>query len=263
MIDANTRAVLQATQTHIQDTLQKIFHYAPSALSELFPIVMDNFPHKRRSRFLHIEYVNQLLNMCDTWPVLQGRFLDLIISKSIEIDVEIVIEDSGDASWADTEGDDHDHDDTLFNLDDNGRHQTSCSLTEVSEMADKLDAILSLLVRYTHARLVHSTGVQDTSDKLFSNFLDIFENRILVTHKSKFVQFILFFCCCAVPSYGVVFAKRLTELFLNTRNHPLCRQSSVLYLSSLCARANFMPLDKIKCVCLFVVVVFDVFDVET
>ena len=40
---------------------------------------------------------------------------------------------------------------------------------------------------------------------------------------------------------GISFVQRLLELFTDTKNHHLCRQSSVLYLASFLARANFIP----------------------
>ena len=109
-------------------------------------------------------------------------------------------------------------------------------------MADKLDGVLMLLVQHSAEHLTHDPATH----RIFSHYLDIFENRILVTHKSKFVQFILFHCCVLHPPLAVVFADRLLSLFLRSSNHPLIRQSAALYLSSLLARATFIPLEKIK-----------------
>jgi hypothetical protein len=40
---------------------------------------------------------------------------------------------------------------------------------------------------------------------------------------------------------GVMLCRRLFELFLDPSNHPLCRQSAIVYLASLLARSNFIP----------------------
>jgi hypothetical protein len=39
---------------------------------------------------------------------------------------------------------------------------------------------------------------------------------------------------------GKVLARRLFQLFLDSSNHPLCRQSALIYLSSLLARSTFI-----------------------
>jgi hypothetical protein len=53
--------------------------------------------------------------------------------------------------------------------------------------------------------------------------------------------YIMHVCAVWWVYLGISFVNRLVELFTDTKNHHLCRQSSVLYLASFLARANFIP----------------------
>src|SRR5690349_3309420 len=80
----------------IHAALKEILQQVPTGQSILFPILSSSFPHKRFNRKVQTEYVAQLLTICDYFPLIQSKIIELIISKSLEMDVEIVIEDSGD-----------------------------------------------------------------------------------------------------------------------------------------------------------------------
>ena len=61
----------------------------------IFLVLESHFPHKRFSQKNLTDYVTHLLHICKYFPIIQSRIIDLIVSQSLEIDVEIVIEDSG------------------------------------------------------------------------------------------------------------------------------------------------------------------------
>lgn len=89
---------------------------------------------------------------------------------------------------------------------------------DVVELAEKLDAMLTLVVQFieksvttvivqqsfttTATSSVSNTIISDSTamntlnsqqDRLFNQLITIFEERILSTHKSKFVQYLLFY----------------------------------------------------------------------
>ena len=72
------------------------------------------------------------------------------------------------------------------------------------------------------------------------HLLAIFEDRILLTHRSKFVQFLMFYCASRVPRFRDAFGASLLQLFLDESAAHLRRQSAILYLASYLARANFL-----------------------
>lgn len=81
---------------HIHKTIRGILNLAPTSHSHLFPILEELFPHKRFNLNVQKNFVSQLLLICEYIPSIQHQILDLLVSKCLEMDVEIVIEDSGD-----------------------------------------------------------------------------------------------------------------------------------------------------------------------
>ena len=142
----------------------------PSGQRKLFKILAESFPHKRFGKEIIATYVSQLLHMCDYIPSIQPMILDLVLQHALELDVEIIIEDSGEARvQEDYQGDDET---TLFHLEGDqvdtpsiahaskggavrtGKYENSFRILEdVSEMADKLDSVLVLLVSFIDRQL--------------------------------------------------------------------------------------------------------------
>ena len=202
--------------------------------------------------------MNQLIKICSYIPVLQQKILSLIIGKCLELDVEIVIEDTGEVTLGtqnESNTDTTPLEDQMFLLEDcacnqrQGRRDEASAQRirdEVSDMADKLDEILSIVTTFIHSKLLDNNTEQGYTSRLFTQLQQIFEEQILVTHRSKYVQYILFFCCAKSPRYAMLFARRLLQLFLDVSLSPLQRQSAVMYLGSYLARANYVPLHIIR-----------------
>jgi hypothetical protein len=231
--------LLRQRQEHIHRTIQNIFRLAPTSTLEIHPILVENFPHKRHTVHLQQEYVTQLLLLCESFPQLQGRIVELIFSKCLELDVDIVIEDSGEAHIAaHEEGDEESNE--FFQLDDNPHQdETSSSFRasrrrggmgeegamkirdDVSETAQKLDCILAIFlsfIRATHHRdqLTGGVGVdssQSLMGRLFRQMMEAFELRVMTTYKAKYVQFSLFYSCQLAPNLGQSPPPSLPHLF--------------------------------------------------
>ena len=58
-------------------------------------MLISCFPHKRFSKGILSEYVAQVLRVTEYLPSMQESVLDLVVGRCLEIDVEIVIEDTG------------------------------------------------------------------------------------------------------------------------------------------------------------------------
>lgn len=236
----DTKAATRRTFLH--RTIANVIQLAPTALFELFPVIAECFPHKRHSLSVQTEYVSQILQLCESFPSLQQKVIDLILSRSLEMDVDIVIEETGEARiQADQEEDEDGVESGLFQLDDNGGSIATpsrsrmpsgqggmaigqlkiCEDATVVETADKLDAVLVLVLEYIH-RCAKKWGINsDVLDdggragrgrteennalwkKLFFQMVDAFEVRVMTTYKSKFVQFVLFHMCQIDPSLGL------------------------------------------------------------
>ena len=217
----------QQKQSRLHRAVQSIVHIAPTAQLELFSICQSHFPHKRHHVLIQTEYISQLLTLCVHFPSLQLKLFDLVVSKCLEVDVEIVIEESGEVVICkDDEAaglfDEADEDD-MFALDDNpgqGQGQGRGSACpkgglgaapkiqlqvrdDVMEMADKLDCMLNVLLKFLLQHLASSSQHAPVlQDRIFSQFFQIFESRVLSTYKSKFVQYIIFVLCKNYPQRG-------------------------------------------------------------
>mmetsp|Transcript_6410 Transcript_6410/g.6618 ORF Transcript_6410/g.6618 Transcript_6410/m.6618 type:complete len:835 (-) Transcript_6410:70-2574(-) len=299
----NTEIDRDERVSRLHSFMKSILTLVPSGKAELIPIISDNFPHRRFPVSTLTNYVTQIFRICEYAPALQARLLGLVISHCLEIDVEIAIEDTGlvklsveqqtlpptteqsesgketmtgeqqavadmftmdDMTGAETE---HDSDGKT-QIHTHEEERTQQISARVAEMADKLDALLSLLIHFIHSNLSpypvlgpsigpspglsHSGSHQgelhnsssDSDLRLFLQLLEAFEERILTTHKSKFVQFIIFTFCARSQRLAILFARRLLQLFLDPIVVPtpsaLKKQSAVMYLASYAARARYL-----------------------
>jgi RNA polymerase I-specific transcription initiation factor RRN3 len=275
----------------IHRAIRGILIQVPTGRSVLFPILCEFFPHKRFSRNVQTEYTAQLLQICRYEPMLQARILELIVSKCLEMDVEIVIEDSGDVRIDQQALDDGDLDfddafeDMAHSFNSSRGHSRNNSRSnmgmgsagkrkqltetsaaripaEVSEMADKLDSVLLLVVQFCEQQITGagSAGgagaVQEgassavpssgTRDRLLQQLLGIFENNIMSIHKSKFVQFVIFFAASLHNPFAQAVAEKLVGITLDERASATQRQSAVMYLASYLSRATFLSTEFIR-----------------
>lgn len=245
---------------------QRRIHYAIYSISCLVPtgqleivnILEQQFPHKRFNENTQKQYVFNALKICEYLPQLQERILDLIVSKCLEIDVEIVIEDTGEVKIVEEYNGDNIAEE-MFQFDDNSipngattsYSRPSNQVIEdiyripdnVVEMAEKLDNMLVLVVDYIQTQVSSgNAGNSDRNYRLFQQLLTIFENRILSTHKSKFVQYLLFYTASRVTRFGEAYLKWLLHLFLDVSQPHLKRQSAIMYIASYISRANFLSI---------------------
>lgn len=259
-------AELQQRRHLIHKAIRRVMDLVPTGRGVLFPILSDFFPHKRFDRVIQTAYVRQLLHICSYEPLLQHRILDLIIKKCLEMDVEIVIDDSGEVA-IDRSADncvvsDVDEDDQgVFAMDGSSSFETprrstahslskqltdtgtlpACIPPEVADTADKLDAMLEALMEFCEGEVRRGGLLFKT---LSQQLLAIFEASILPVHKSKFVQFCVFHVASLDDAFARAFALRLlavlrSESVVVASVH---KQSAVMYLSSYLSRAAFLPL---------------------
>ena len=85
--------------------------------------------------------------MVEYLPVLQYKILELIITKSLEIDVEILIEDNGEVKFQKTENaeanlleEDNDDDEVQFALDDCGPQVSNANVGNQAQHKKKINA---------------------------------------------------------------------------------------------------------------------------
>jgi hypothetical protein len=133
---------------------------------------------------------------------------------------------------------------------------------QVSQTADKLDALLSMLMSYLEQqvqslmvyqnllailkcfllyKLTFSDGM--AAERLYQQLLTVFEDRVLCAHRTKFIQFLLFFASIKSYKFCTLFLTHLLALALSPSQPVLKRQCAVMYYSSFVARAAFLSID--------------------
>lgn len=141
--------------------------------------------------------------------------------------------------------------------------------TEVAELAEKLDSILSQLIDYFHDYISKyqqqpttpltstTTSTNSTSSppsspsppelsRFYQQLIDLFQQRLLLTHKSKYVQFIFFYVASQSAEFRHLFTKKLLDIIFNIHESILIRQSAMMYLASYLSRATFLTNDVIR-----------------
>ncbi|CAM9149975.1 unnamed protein product, partial [Hapterophycus canaliculatus] len=296
--EGNVDPAALTRQHNVHASLQATLTLVPSGRSKLFGVLKQNYPHRRLRAEILSDYAFHALRVVQYAPLIEESVLRLIIEKSLEIDVEIKIMDTGEAVIDDED----DESDALFTMDDlaDGMADTKKDNTdEVDEMADKLDGVMLVVFTYLDQRLTANAslapeqiletpligvgdgdaaearaqgldgaasgeGRQTEADgvsgsrgrvrrastggsqgmepvaRLLKSLLLVFEESILPTHRSKFVQFVLFFASGRAQGLGHALTSKLVEVLRDDARPKLVRQSSVAYLASFLARGSFV-----------------------
>lgn len=217
---------------------------SPGGQTGLFSTLAEMFPYKLEGRGALVAYVNELLAMCQYLPHFQQRILDLVIAKCLEIDVDILTEESAGAHGADVSPPQLEAED-MFHFDQDGAETEGRRdgyshgrriAADASELADSLDGMLASLVAFVDAQFGRKDG--SVAERLFLQLLGVFERRVLTIRRSKFVQFIMFYMSSKRPEFAETFCHRLLDIFRQTKNAASQRNCAVMYLASFYSRSK-------------------------
>jgi RNA polymerase I-specific transcription initiation factor RRN3 len=233
----------------LHSCLATMVRLCPKAQTDVvMTLVATNFPFRTNPKPVLDSYARNMLHVLLYMPSLEHPMLALLIDKSLEMDVEIKIDNEGEA----TVERNTDNDDDIFELEmdtpvknNNSKNKNGDDIP-VDEMADKLDALMLLLLDYISRNIPTSAN---KADRLFRMLLPIFESNILTTHKSKFVQFLLF-CICGLDPHASDdtchtqlyrdFCELLIQILYNPYKATVTRQTAACYLASFVSRANYV-----------------------
>lgn len=245
--------------------LYTMFQLFPKARADFFTLVASKFPHIKCDRAQLTHYCLQSFKVLKYLPTMRKQLLEIVIDKCLEIDVNIKINANGEVSIEQAEN----QDDAGKALNDNlktikggamdeSKKQSNTKDDVVDGFSDKLDSLLKLLL--DEIRIASKDGV--VAREIYYELLPVFESTILTTHKAKYVQFCMFYCCAlesgatAEESSGDPryvehailhrdFAAKLLETIMDAYRATLTRQSGACYLASFISRASFVGPDTI------------------
>lgn len=136
--------LLEGKMQRLHAALATLLRLVPKGTTDLFPIVVSNFPFRAHANL--VTYAKRCMALLEYAPTLEPQMLELLIDKALEIDVEIRIKDGGQVEIDEEKFiKPQDDDDAIFELelddqpttskDDQGKEGME---HKIDEMADKV-----------------------------------------------------------------------------------------------------------------------------
>jgi RNA polymerase I-specific transcription initiation factor RRN3 len=245
-------APFEQTQ-RLHAAMATIVRLCPKAKSELFPIMAASVPFRSKPVDQLKWFYRHCLEVVRYVPAMEAQVLEFLIEKSLEMDVEIKIDEGGEAEI--------DTDYSFFQLDmDSDAHslrrrqlnEVNVKESIVNDMAEKLDSLMFLLLEYVEQSCAGNADLIREKYRILAQF---FESSIIITHKSKFVQFLIVHVCglenkalesasCKNDQSPAIlyrkFASSLIHVIVDPYRATDTRQAAACYLASFVSRASFV-----------------------
>ena len=237
----------------LHSLLQHLITVVPTLPTQLAPLVLRNFPHKRLPCAAQTTYIRNMLRLSEYCPQLTPHILNVIVERALAIDVEIQMEieeleemdghegfdlpatfdpfdsligQDPDSDDSDDEIGANDLEDGLSDIssenDDDLANEEEDPATRASYIRDmliKLDAILQLVFQYLQNVVERDDASGDTRhEDHFRALINIFESKILKTFKSRYTQFLLFWFASVKPYHPDIFLGVLVVKALGMAN---------------------------------------------
>ncbi|KAK6342699.1 hypothetical protein TWF718_008091 [Orbilia javanica] len=261
----------------VHKMLETILGLAPTVWNSLFTSISGAFPFKGQKKIHQTTYIKNLLAVLKYAPAGKAKILGLIFEKMINLDGEIQINledleegegeeldrqlrlsleskngqnlsDSGIGEDEEDEDEDSDADDDEDEEDPESSEPRTIEM--IRETVDKLDAMLNLVFVYYDSKLPKESTAEPTQEDLedFELLLHFFDNIILPTFKSQYVQFIVFWAAQKSPVFMDIFLGMLVERAMDPTKPQVARQAAAAYIASFVARAKLLGRDAVRSV---------------
>jgi len=273
----------------IHATLYSLRRLVPSmntSSSALITSLQRNFGMVRYGSVERMTWLaRQCFEILSYFPEMEHEWMTFMINVCLEIDVEISIGKLGEVKLVKSKKKTKKEETVLESLEEEEEEKVDVkqkvkkekdveAVSNVNEMADKLDSIMHLVFDHIRSRCIVTTSRnKDGSIRIttpthtpltyYQQVLSpIFSAHIFNTHKSKFVQFLLFYVCSlptlasaslppkslAEPNKLVLddgaiyreFCTNFLSTILDQFQPPIARQCSACYLSSFISRAKYV-----------------------
>ncbi|EGG23668.1 hypothetical protein DFA_05802 [Cavenderia fasciculata] len=168
----------------------KIISTFPLTTPLLASTLAHRFPHRVHSVEIHHFYFKNALFVTRYCPTIALSILTSSIDTLVNIDSSISLDEIPD------------DEDLQFNIEENK--------SEGAQMAHKLDILMALMFEYLNACFGVKTAkenmfaielnqkegdIKNLQDEMFHNLIKAFDNSVLPTYKSKYVQYLIFYTC--------------------------------------------------------------------
>ncbi|XP_044187132.1 RNA polymerase I-specific transcription initiation factor RRN3 [Thunnus albacares] len=229
--------------------LQLITKYVPSTSRFLMPILQENFPFIQKSSRTLEYYVHNLLRVTVYIPSIRRDVLELIIGKTLKLDVSASrsdIEEAEENAVQDQRAEER-TEEGLFDMDEDVSADHPSRTVMAHPVAERLDSLMAVLLAYIKdvCHLNGSFHVERTKE-LYRELLSVFDKLILPTHASCHVQYTLFYLCSFRLALAEAFLDHLWKILQNPSQPAVLRQAAAGYMGSFLARAKFVPVLTVR-----------------
>jgi RNA polymerase I-specific transcription initiation factor RRN3 len=229
-----------------------ILRLCPKGKMEIFAVMAASAPYRNKPEPELSWFYQQCVYVLEYVPGIEGHVLEMLVDKCLEMDVEIKIKDGGEVIIDQEDDDDMTGDVFQLDLDDDDNKPKPKPKLDstVDEMADKLDSLMLLIMEYVERRINSNLF---NAYNLYYVLSRAFESSILITHKSKFVQFLLLHLC-GLENKAVQmqqqdeeplllyrdFAAKLIDVIVDPYRATITRQGAACYLASFVSRTSYV-----------------------
>ncbi|CAF1203005.1 unnamed protein product [Adineta steineri] len=218
------------------ETLQQLVLIVPLASNLLCSIADHQFPFMTKDKDIQIIYIKNLLRLLSYLSIERLRFLEIILSKLIRMDVHASRQDilHSERYYIENE--------LVFPLEQQ-QHDTN---QMKHDQADKLDCLMYSIFEYiTNISMKNGKFNYEQTKLLFKDLLNIFNKLFLPTHDSSHVQFLIFYICSFHTNFSDEFMNNCWKIFVSPTVSMTFRQAAICYLCSLMARANYISIKSV------------------
>jgi len=205
-------------QERICEALYSVLQIQPNRCGTVAGMMEERFPptfHMNTTVEVYRNWVHCILWLCTRMPEITEFILIILVRQMCEIDAQMAqLEDALDGDPEEV------NEDTL------------------DRMAQILDATMMLFFEYLQRRLAGQVDVE--GHRLVSLLLGIFESTVLLTHKTRCVQFLFFYIASLRPSWTEAFLSVLLQTAYSPVQAMTKRIISFSYLASFVSRASFL-----------------------
>lgn len=198
--------------------------------------IKHNFPYLKVTSHKQVSFLYNVLQILKYQPQIRVDLLQIVIDKLIAIDVHAPREEIIRLEEEPSEKSEN----MMFEMDVD---ELGKSKKMKHPIADTFDVMMELIFKYIKDECFKNDQfLWSRCQQLYNELMYIFENVILCTHACHHVQFIIFYICSFEKNLAHEFIKFLWLKVTSPSVPPVIRQTSVAYLSSYLARANYVGL---------------------
>lgn len=259
--------------------LRYMISITPTSATLLQGMLLDAFPNKMDTTTRLCNFIRNALITTEYCPALRNAVWGMVVEKSVQIDVELQDEldeldeeelfeaglldaedpdvvDLEDATDAKEEEEEEEHEedreeggvndglalgDSDDEIDDDDDHVEVNDSSSVGELLAKLDGIVSLLLMHVGGKF--NDGPEEITTEtvsMYASLINVFKTYLLPTHRTRFVQYIVFQASQACPEFMDAFLASLIEITLSSGEGMDKRSKAMQYIASYIARAKHL-----------------------